>query len=645
MANLINDYYKTKYKYSEGEKVEKDLYKYISDNVNFDKIIKNDDRWTVFYHLTDIRKGILSWYPFDKNANCLEIGGGLGAITGLLCEKCKKVTTIEMSEIRAKTLYNRHKNKDNLDIYIGDIKDIKFKEQFDYITLIGVLEYQGRYSNDNNPYVSFLQYLKKLLKPDGKLLIAIENRFGLKYWCGMKEDHTALPFDGINNYQKSQLARTFNKNELTNIIKESGFKNTKFYYPLPDYKLPNMIFTDDYLPKKDINNRYRQYYLDYSSLVLDEMELLPEIIDNGVFPFFANSFFVECSDSKCSNIRYVTSTYDRKKELQLATIITDKDVKKMPLSKEAINEINITAKNMQELMDKGINVIDFKLNNNIIVMDYVKHQSFDAYLLELANKGNISTFKSLIESFYKLLLKTSDITNNNYIIDHKLCKNNNIDFGPVLKRGYIDFLFHNAFYDGDNFIIFDQEFVEENIPASFMIYRSLKNFYYKNEWLNKIIKKEEIYEIFNMKGIIKYYDKLDDILLKKLYNDTILEKLNNYYYYNVDNISKNQDMLSDANKYINLLNENKILQKNFDDLMISNDELNSINVKLSKANDELNNINVELSKANNELNDINMGLNNSNNELLLSNNELKKELDNKNVKKRIKKAINKIRRK
>ena len=39
----------------------------------------------------------------------------------------------------------------------------------------------------------FLIKIKQLLKPDGKLLIAIENQYGLKYWCGALEDHTGLP--------------------------------------------------------------------------------------------------------------------------------------------------------------------------------------------------------------------------------------------------------------------------------------------------------------------------------------------------------------------------------------------------------------------------------------------------------------------
>ena len=116
MAKIIENFNKSKYTYSEGFDVEQDLYNYIlnSKSNDYNTVFKKDKRWTVFYHLTDIRKGILAWYPFDKNKTCLEIGAGLGSMTDLLCQKCKSVTSIEMSKIRAQTLYERHKKNDNL---------------------------------------------------------------------------------------------------------------------------------------------------------------------------------------------------------------------------------------------------------------------------------------------------------------------------------------------------------------------------------------------------------------------------------------------------------------------------------------------------------------------------------------------------
>ena len=76
----------------------------------------------------------------------MEIGAGCGALTGLLCDKCKKVTAVELSKRRATAAQLRCREKDNLEVIVGNLNDIEFGEKFDYITLIGVLEYQGTYT-------------------------------------------------------------------------------------------------------------------------------------------------------------------------------------------------------------------------------------------------------------------------------------------------------------------------------------------------------------------------------------------------------------------------------------------------------------------------------------------------------------------
>ena len=244
--------------------------------------------------MTPIRKNIINWYPFKEDAEVLEIGGGMGAITGALCDKAKYVTTVELSKQRAQSIANRCKNRDNLEIIVGNFNDIKFTKKFDYITLIGVLEYASLYTNTNNPFNDFLDKIKKLLKEDGKLLIAIENQFGMKYFSGCKEDHTAIKYDGIIGYKNKKGIRTFGKEELKQILQKSGFLNYKFYYPLPDYKLPLQIFSENYLSTEEKIEEYNTYFLN-EQIEFDEKSAYKEVIKNNMFEFFANSFFIETS--------------------------------------------------------------------------------------------------------------------------------------------------------------------------------------------------------------------------------------------------------------------------------------------------------------------------------------------------------------
>ena len=63
---------------------------------------------------------------------------------------------------------------------------------------------------------------------------------------------------------------------------------------MPDYKLPTVIYSQDYLPKNDNMLNMKCYYIpDNYTLVANEKDLYKDIIDNNVFEFFANSFFIE----------------------------------------------------------------------------------------------------------------------------------------------------------------------------------------------------------------------------------------------------------------------------------------------------------------------------------------------------------------
>ena len=101
--------------------------------------------------------------------------------------------------------------------------------------------------------LDFLKKIKSELKENGKLIIGIENRLGLKYLLGAPDDHTGL--SNISIHQK-ELARKLYREEtdqelrvLTHSITEyqemlhkAGFDDINFYTSNPDYKLPVKIF-------------------------------------------------------------------------------------------------------------------------------------------------------------------------------------------------------------------------------------------------------------------------------------------------------------------------------------------------------------------------------------------------------------------
>lgn len=297
IGNIIlnYDFYKGTDLYSDGD-VEDEILEIVKncDESQYDEIISQKNKWPVFYHLSKLRHNIIEWIEIDKNASVLEIGAGCGAVTGCLSDKCRKVTCVELSKRRSLINAYRNSKRDNIEIFVSNFEDFNNnnKEKYDYITLIGVFEYSENFINTNSPYIDFLKKIKSFLKKNGKLIIAIENKLGMKYWAGCKEDHTADFFEGIQDYSNSSGVKTFTKGELCEMLEDAGFGNAEFYYPYPDYKFANVIYSDDYLPKVgELNNNFRNFDLD-RMILFDESKAFDNIIKNNLFSVYSNSYLL-----------------------------------------------------------------------------------------------------------------------------------------------------------------------------------------------------------------------------------------------------------------------------------------------------------------------------------------------------------------
>ncbi len=274
-------------------------------NKSIAKILSINPSWPILYHLSYQRELLLNWYPFNKKSNLLEIGAGCGALTGLFCTKVNKVIANELTTKRASIIAKRYADKKNLQVWAGNLSNFNTDEKFDYISLIGVLEYAGmfypgdRKNNFYDPYLDSLKKLIPLLTTSGKLLLAIENKLGFKYIAGGKEDHYGSLFSSLENYPNYTGIRTFSKGELIKLLHLAGFKKINFFYPFPDYKLPNIVFSDFYL--KNGLNLPKSYYAHIVDQAHQRIFLFNEVIfaenlfQEHVLDKFANSFLVEAS--------------------------------------------------------------------------------------------------------------------------------------------------------------------------------------------------------------------------------------------------------------------------------------------------------------------------------------------------------------
>ncbi len=490
----------------------------------------------------------------------------MGAITELLCQKAKSVTSVELSKRRASAAYLRCRNYSNLEIIVGNLNDIEFEKKFDYITLIGVLEYQGRYTDSENPFKDFLSKIKSLLKPNGKLLIAIENKYGLKYWCGAREDHTAIPFDGLNQYILSKTAQTFSRQELAALVKSAGFENSFFYYPLPDYKFPQVIYSDEYLPKNSsIDNWLPYYYPDTSTMIADETLIYKDIIKNNVFPFFSNSFFVECAVNKNEHVgytKYIVSSPLRKKEYRINTVLNEDGFFKYA-EKASENQLYNIENIYNNLIKSGINIAHIKKDKLSLSIETITGTSLTSEFIKLYEAKDIDSIISLWKRLYCELKSSSPSTvpEKNILITNGLTDNFYLNKNDkLLEYGYIDMIHKNCFVNNDKFTWIDQEWAINGLPASLILFYNIYNLYSANSWMEKILPAIKLLDYFEISVYSDIYTTFCKSFIQTILDPNVTAAYGYFRRTNFSNITDNIDLIS-RSKYKPVDNDLKNLNE------------------------------------------------------------------------------------
>lgn len=123
-----------------------------------------------------ISNNILNWYNFEEGTNILKI------------DKEYKI--------------------DNL-----------VSEKYDYIILIGTLPYAAKENNMTSK--EFIKEISKLLKNTGKLLIAVDNKFAIRYFVGDSDEYLNKKFSVLLNYNNElEKIETYTKQKLEKMLKE-----------------------------------------------------------------------------------------------------------------------------------------------------------------------------------------------------------------------------------------------------------------------------------------------------------------------------------------------------------------------------------------------------------------------------------------
>lgn len=389
--------------YNDGDEVEDRLARIIAEvadpSVLSMELRKHCTDWPSLYHLSGRRANILR--PLNgtlKGARILEIGAGCGAITRYLGEAGANVLALEGSARRATIARSRTRDLNNVVVLADRFADFETLQQFDVITLIGVLEYANLFTPGDAPVATMLNRVRTLLRPEGKLVIAIENQLGLKYLAGAPEDHVGVPLYGVENRYREDQARTFGHKELSRLLEECGFPSVRSFLPFPDYKFPNSIISENGLTKPDFdasvfawqNVRRDPQFPSYNNFC---QELAwPTVFANGMALQLSNSFLLIAEPSPSISATETVLAYhfstERKPEFCKETVFK-------------VNEddsISVQCRAIEPRTDaKTPEVIDFTLEPT---SDYIHGSLMSWIFIETATRRGW-TIADIVE-FFKL---------------------------------------------------------------------------------------------------------------------------------------------------------------------------------------------------------------------------------------------------
>lgn len=195
--------------------------------------------------------------PPAPASRILDIGAGWGQLSLPFARAGHEVTSLEPTPERLEFIRAAAAQEGlagRIHYLQGDFLEFEFSTNFDLIACIGVLEWIPRFreGDPRSLQVEFLRRANSALKPGGSLVIGIENRLGLKYLLGARDDHLGVPGIAVLDYDladakwralRGEPLRSLihSRAELSNLLAEAGLRLTAHHAAFPDYKLPQAI--------------------------------------------------------------------------------------------------------------------------------------------------------------------------------------------------------------------------------------------------------------------------------------------------------------------------------------------------------------------------------------------------------------------
>ncbi len=483
--------------------------------------------------------GLVKWYGFAEGKRAVCITDHRNQVIAEALKECKLIVDAYCIE-------------ENAQLVLADTV-------YDYVVVAGGLER----AKDTE---QFLSSIKKSMKKDGVLLLATDNRLGIRYFCGDQDAFTGKNFDSIENYIRVNFekagveGRAYAKYELQNMLTAAGFTQQKFYSVFPQYQCPQILFAEDYEPKEQLDIRIFPQYECKDTLFLEENLLYQTLIDNHLFHALANGFLIECPlNGAFEPVDQVTMSMERGREQALFTILRrDEVVQKKPVFEEGMHKVTSLLDSNAYLEQHGVKMVEAKAAGDCVNMPYIHEMTALEYLRALPLRDK-EAFLAELDRIWKMIVGSSEHVSFDELdweeyIPYKGERKPDDPFiekykrhpqiGCILKRGYIDLVPLNCFYSNGEYLFYDQELYVENLPAKVIMLRTIDIIYSGQRELHMLLPYDEMMSRYELEECRPLFQRFINYFLNNLRNDSLLRNYHKRVRKDVNVIKANRQRMN-----------------------------------------------------------------------------------------------------
>ena len=282
-------------------------------------------------------------------------------------------------------------------------------------------------------------------------------------------------FDGIEGYRRSRKeVKTFGYDELKERLAKF-FHTIEFYFPYPDYKIPECILSEKLFSKikagELIGNFKSQDYRSNQKPYFDEKLVLLELEKNNKLPFFSNSFLVLAgkSDYLSISLRNLGIIYNSDR-IKIFNTITE-------IFEDAVGCIRV-----KKLLHNDIDSVKMgPLTLNVSSSNWIDSFSIQTQLLMRIKEKDIA-FEELLfpcKIWLNKLISIAKKEGNTYVVDGI----------------YLDCTWKNSYIKDGNCIFIDLEWEwKESINVNILLLRSI------SIYLNDAMQMKDVCPLFATKS-------------------------------------------------------------------------------------------------------------------------------------------------